>query len=75
MREPIIKIDVRGVEKPPERIKKVPDGLGKIEKGDQAEIIADDPRMLKLAPKIMEQIDNGKFIKSWKGDDGYFHTV
>jgi len=31
--------------------------------------------MLKLAPKMIESIGGAKFIKSWKGDDGYFHTL
>lgn len=75
MKEPSIKIDVRGIEKPSERIKKVSGGLDKIERGDYAEILADDERMLKLSPKIIKSIGKSKFIKVWKGDDGYFHTL
>jgi len=75
MKEPSIKIDVRGMEKVSERPRKVSTELDKIEKGDYAEIVADDERMLDLAPKMMKSISKAKFIKSWKGDDGYFYTL
>lgn len=75
MKEPSIKIDATGMERVADRPKKVSQGLDEIEKGDYADIVADDQRMLQLAPKIIESIGKAKFIKSWKGDDGYFHTL
>lgn len=75
MKESSIKIDVRGMEKASERPKKVSRELNGIEKGDYAEIVADDERMLDLAPKMIKSIGKAEFIKSWKGDDGYFHTL
>ncbi len=63
------------MEKISKRSPKVSRELDKIEKGDYAEIIADDERMLELAPKMIESIGKAKFIKSWKGDDGYFYTL
>ena len=50
IKQPRIKIDVRGMEKVSERPKKVSRELDEIEKGDYAEILADDERMLNLAP-------------------------
>lgn len=75
MEEPSVVIDVKGVEKPPERIKKVSVGLDKISSGELAEIIADDERMPQLAPKMIESIEKAEFIKTWKGDDGFYHTL
>ena len=75
MKEPSIIIDVRGMEKVSDRPKKVSRELGSIEKGDYADIVADDERMLGLAPKMIKSIGKARFIKSWKGDDGYFHTL
>lgn len=46
-----------------------------IEKRDYAEIVADDERMLKIAPKIIKAVGKAKFIKVWEGDDGYFYTL
>jgi len=75
MEETKIIIDVRNMPKVADRPKKVSAELDKIKTGEYAEIIADDERMLKLAPKMIESIGGAKFIKSWKGDDGYFHTL
>lgn len=75
MKEPSIVIDVRGMDKVSERPKKVSRDLDRIEKGDYAEIVADDERMLDLAPKIIKAVGKAKFVKSWKGDDDYFHTL
>jgi len=75
MKEPTIKIDIRSMEKVSERPKKVSRELDRLEKGDYAEIVADDERMVDLAPKMIKSIGKAKFIKSWKGDDGYFHTL
>jgi len=75
MKEPSIRIDIRGMERVADRPKKVSQGLDGIEEGDYAEIVADDERMLDLAPKIIKSIGKAKFIKSWRGGDGYFHTL
>jgi len=68
-------IDVRRMEKIPERLKKVSGELDGIEQGDYAEIVADDERMLNRAPQMIKSISKAKFIKLWKTDDGYFHTL
>jgi uncharacterized protein (DUF2249 family) len=75
MKEPGTIIDVRGMEKVLDRPKKVFHELDSIKKGDYADIIADDERMLELAPGMIKSIGKARFIKSWKGDDGYFHTL
>jgi len=75
MKEPSTIIDVRGMEKVSDRPKKVSRELGSIKKGDYVDIVADDERMLELAPKMIKSIGKARFIKSWKGDDGYFHTL
>ena len=75
MKEPSTIIDVRGMEKVSDRPKKVSRELGSIKEGDCADIVADDERMLELAPKMIKSIGKARFIKSWKGDDGYFHTL
>ncbi len=75
MEKPKITIDVRNMPDIADRSKKVSKELDKIETGEYAEIIADDERMLKLAPQMINSIGKAKFIKSWKEDDGYFHTL
>ncbi len=75
MEKPKITIDVRNMPDIADRSKKVSKELDKIESGEYAEIIADDERMLKLAPQMINSIGKAKFIKSWKEDDGYFHTL
>jgi len=73
VKEPSIIIDVRGMEKVSDRPKKVSRELGSIEKGDYADIVADDERMLGLAPKMIKSLGKARFIKSCEG--GYFHTL
>ncbi len=68
-------IDVRNMSKVTERRKKVSAELNQIESGEYAEIIADDERMLKLAPQMIKNIGKSDFIKSWTGEDGFFHTL
>ena len=75
MEEPKIRIDVRNMQKVADRPKKVSRELDKIESGEYAELIADDERMLKLAPKVIESIVKADFIRSWEGDDGFYHTL
>jgi len=64
MEEAKIKIDVRNMPNVADRPKKVSGDLDKIESGEYAEIIADDERMLKLAPKMIESIGKAEFIRS-----------
>lgn len=66
-------IDVRRMEKIPERLKKVSRELDDIEQGDYAQIVSDDERMLDRAPQMIKSIGKAKFIKSWQADD-YFYT-
>jgi len=75
MKKPSIKIDVRRMEKIPERLKKISRELDGIGQADYAEIISDDERMLDRAPQMIKSISKAKFIKSWQADDGYFHTL
>ena len=75
MDEPRIMIDVRNMPKIADRPTKVSKELDKIESGEYAEIIADDEKMLKLAPQMIKRIGKADFIKSWKGDDGFYHTL
>ena len=58
-----------------DRPRKVSTELDNIEPGDYAEIVADDERMLQLAPKMIEGIGKADFIKSWKGNDGFYHSL
>ncbi len=74
MVEPKIQIDVKEMEVS-ERPKKVSRELDKIEKGDQAEIVADDERLPKLAENMLKSIGKSKLIKTWEGDDGYYHAL
>ena len=75
MEEPKIKIDIRNMPNTTERLKKVSKELDKIEAGEYAKIVADDERMLKLAPKMIGSIGKADFIKSWKEEDGFYHTL
>ncbi len=69
-----IVIDVRGIT-PAERLKKVSAELDSVEVGELAEIVADDERMLKLAPMMVKSIGKAKFVKSWADKDGFYHTL
>lgn len=53
MEEAKIIIDVRNMPSIAGRPKKVSEEVDKIEQGEYAEIIADDERMLKLAPQMI----------------------
>ena len=75
MQETKIVIDVRNMLNVADRPKKVSRELDNIKSGELAEIIADDEKMLQLAPKMIENIGKAEFIKSWKGDDGFYHTL
>jgi len=68
-------IDVRNMPKVADRPKRVSRELDKNESGEYAEIIADDEKMLKLAPKMIESIGKADFVRTWKGDDGFYHTL
>ncbi|MCD6580068.1 hypothetical protein J7L48_11400 [bacterium] len=75
MEEAKIIIDVRNMPNVADRPKKVSRDLDKIESGEYAEIVADDERMLQLAPQMIKGIGKADFVKSWKGDDGFYHTL
>ena len=68
-------IDVRNMPNVADRPKKVSKELDKIDSGEYAEIVADDERMLQLAPKMIESIGKADFVKSWEGEDGFYHTL
>ena len=74
-KEPNIKINVRRSEQVKERLDRVSRSLDAIGKGEYAEIISDDEKMLNLAPRMISSIGKAKFIRTWCGDDGYFHTL
>ena len=76
MREkPKIVIDVRNMPNISERPKKVSRELDKIDSSEYAEIVADDEKMLKLAPQMIRSIGKADVVESWKGDDGFYHTL
>ena len=75
MQETKVIIDVRNMLNVADRPKKVSRELDNIKSGELAEIIADDEKMLQLAPKMIENIGKAELIKSWKGDDGFYHTL
>jgi len=56
MEEAKIIIDVRNMPNVADRPKRVSRDLDKIESGEYAEIVADDERMLQLAPQMMKAI-------------------
>lgn len=74
MEEAKIRIDVRGMN-PQDRIKKVSSKLDEIKSGEYAEILSDDKRMLELAPQMIKAIGKADFVRSWRGDDGLYHTL
>ena len=68
------RIDVRGISEKG-RVKKVSQEIEPLEIGALAEILADDERMLNLAPKVVSAIGKAELVLSWKGEDGYYHTL
>ncbi len=75
MNNPKIIIDVRGMPDMAKRPKKVSKELDTIKSGDNAEIIADDEKMLELAPKMIKSIGKANLLKTWKGEDGFYHSL
>jgi len=75
MGKPKITIDVRNMPNVADRPKRVSAGLDEIKTGEYAEIVSDDERMLKLAPQMIKSIGKADFIKSWKGNDGFYHVL
>ena len=75
MEETKITIDVRNMSDVSQRPKKVSKELDKIESGEYAEIVSDDERMLQLAPQMIKSIGKADFVKSWKGDNGFYHSL
>lgn len=74
MGEAKIIIDVRGMN-PQDRVKKVSSELDKIGSGEYMEILSDDERMLELAPQVVKAVGKADFVRSWKGEDGLYHTL
>ena len=75
MEEAKITIDVRNMPNVADRPKKVSEELDTINSGEYAKIIADDEKMLQLAPKMIESIGKADFIRSWEGDNGFYYTL
>lgn len=75
MENPKIIINVRNIPNVAERLKKVSAGIDKVESEEYAEIISDDERMLQLTPKMIQAIGKVEFIRSWKRNDGFYHTL
>ena len=75
MEEAKITIDVRNMPNVADRPKKVSKELDEIESGEYAEIVADDEKMLQLAPQMIKGIGKADLVKSWKGDDGFYHSL
>ena len=68
-------IDVRNMPNIADRPKKVSRELDKIKSREYAEIISDDERMLKMAPQMIKGIGKAEFVKSWKGEDEFYHVI
>jgi TusA-related sulfurtransferase len=69
-----ITIDTRNLPIPT-RQQKVSEQLETIAEGEMAEIIADDPRLPDMAPKMLAVIGKGKLIRAWRGEDGFYHAL
>ena len=67
-------IDTRGLPVPA-RPKKVAQELEKVGPGALAEIVADDPRLPEMAPKMIAAIGKAELIRTWKGEDGFYHVL
>ena len=74
MKERVV-IDVRNIFNVADRRKKVSLELDQVASEELAEIISDDERMLKLAPQMIKSIGKADFVKSWKGEDNFYHTL
>ncbi len=66
-------VDVRGLT-PKERQEKVKKASLEMKNNEDMEIVSDDPRMLQLAPKIIEMIGGLKLVDVKQGEDKLFHT-
>lgn len=73
--EPKTRIDVKKSEQVKQRLDKVSRALDNVGKGEYAEIISDDERMLHLAPRMIRSIGKARFVRTWLGDDDYYHTL
>ena len=74
MEETSLTIDTRGLPVP-ERPKKVAQELEKVKSGALAEIVADDPRLPGMAPKMIAAIGKAELIRTWQGEDGFYHAL
>jgi len=43
--------------------------------GELAEIVADDPRLPEMAPKMIAAIGKAELIRTWQGEDGFYHAL
>jgi len=67
-------IDTRGL-LVPKRPKKVSQELEKAGPGELAEIVADDPRLPEMAPKMIAAIGKAELIRTWQGEDGFYYAL
>jgi len=74
MEEAKLAIDTRGL-LVHERPKKVSQELEKVGLGELAEIVADDPRLPEMAPKMIAAIGKAALIRTWQGDDGFYYAL
>ena len=68
-------VDIRNVPNIADRPEKVSREFDKLYTGQHLEIVTDDERMLHMAPIMVASMTRAKFINSWKGDDGFYHTL
>ena len=74
MEETKLTIDTRGLPVP-ERPKKVSQELEKVSPGELAEIVAADPRLPQMAPKMIAAIGKAELIRTWQGEDGFYYAL
>ena len=74
MEETKLTIDTRGLSVS-ERPKKVSQELDKVKLGARAEIVADDPRLPEMAPKMIAAIGKAELIRTWQGEDGFYYAL
>ena len=67
-------IDTRGLQVS-DRPKKVSMELEKIAPGELAQIIADDPHLPEMAPKMILAIGKAELIRTWQGEDGFYYAL
>lgn len=68
-------INLRNMADLSKRPKKVIEELSRINSGEIAEIISDDPRREKVAPQMVKAIGIAEHVNTWHDDDGLYHTL